>query len=296
MRRSRVGIRKKKRQINIILIIFFFIILPIAAVTIGSRITEWLVIPTINTENMLQAPGDMDTENPSSPDNNSETEENSNAENMNKKELNTKSIKLDSLLVYAIQVSSLSNDSNIENFTTELENYEFPHIVYKIDDVYKVYTYGSTKRGNIENKLDIVREVYPDAYIDEMYISEKKVEYSEDLEENVKDVVSNMNLLINIMDQSSDNLYEFINKESSLEKYNETLVEHKKILEQISENASNINEDTDSINIMAIKNMVEYQNKNIEKTLNMKKDIDELNLQNHFLENLFRIIELMRNN
>lgn len=296
MRRSRIGMRKKKRQINIMLIIFFFIILPITAVTIGSRITEWLVIPTINTENMLQAPGNMDIENPSSPDNNSETEVNSNEEEADKKELNIENVKLNSLLVYAIQVASLSNDSNIESFTTELENYNFPHIIYKIDDVYKVYTYGSTKRENIENKLDIVREVYPDAYIDEMYISEKKVEYSEDVEANVKDVISNINSLINIMDQSSDKLYEFINKESSLEKYNQTLVKHKEILELISEDIGNINEDTGSINIMAIKNMIEYQNQNIEKTLNMKDDMDELRLYNYFLDNLFRIIELLKNN
>ena len=44
---------EKRKKTNIIMVLLFLFILPVMALIIGSKITEWWVIPTINTDDIL---------------------------------------------------------------------------------------------------------------------------------------------------------------------------------------------------------------------------------------------------
>ena len=59
LKRSKIGIRRKQKKTNIIIALLFLFILPVIAITIGSKITEWWVIPTINTDDMLKSPEEI---------------------------------------------------------------------------------------------------------------------------------------------------------------------------------------------------------------------------------------------
>ncbi len=304
MRKSRVGMRKRQRKINIVVIIFFFVILPITAVTIGSRITRWVVIPTINTENMLKAPEELDSENNGDVQKNNDEDNNDVQEDANNivsedeetnSEINMDTVTLNSLSTYMIQIASVSDNKNIEMLIEELNSYNFPSIVYRVDNLYKIYTFGATKREYIEGKLDQVREVYPDSYIGEMYVPQKEVRYSADEDSNVKEIVDSLNSLIQIIDKSSDNLYKYINEENGLEQYKETLLEHQNLLEQISEQISDSKLPEEFFSVDSIQSMIEYQEKNIAESLNIiKEEKDNFILQNYFLDNLFRTVELIK--
>lgn len=302
MKRSRIGIRRRQRKINTGIAIFFLIILPITAVAIGLRITEWWVVPTINTDDMLQPPGniaseDMEEHEDMPRDDTTTEEANETIETSGVKELNTITADLNSLSVYMIQIASITDNKNIESLIEELNSYKFPNIIYKIDNIYKVYTFGSTKREDVEGKLDEVREVYADAYIGETYIPQKQINYSNEENIGTKEVIDSMNSLIGMLNQSSDVLYKLINMEGNIEEYREVLNNHKKILGQISENIKNAKLPSDFANIDDINKMIDYQEKNISESLKItEEEYDVYKLQNHFLDTLFRTIEVIKKN
>ncbi|MBU5677690.1 hypothetical protein KQI88_14815 [Alkaliphilus sp. MSJ-5] len=299
MRKSRIGIRRRQRRINIGVAIFFLVILPITAVAIGSRITEWLVIPTINTDNILKPPSGITLEGSGDVEDGSIEKEVNNVKDVTevsgKEEINTEITNQNSLSAYMIQIASISDNKNIESLIEQLNSYSFPHIIYKLDNIYKVYTFGSTKREDIEKKLDNVREVYADAYIGQIYIPQKQIHYSSTENNGTKEVIDNMNSLIEILNQSSETLYKFINAEGTLEEYKKILINHQKLLAQMSEKINNVKLPKEFANVEDIKKMIEYQEKNILESLKViEEGRDTYQLQNHFLDSLFRTIEVIK--
>lgn len=297
MRRSRIGMRRKQKKINIAIVLFFLVILPITAVAIGSRITEWLVVPTINTSDILKPPSpeDIGFENDDEVEDNAKEGVKGEISETQNKEMNTETINLNSISVHMIQVASISDNKNIEALIKELGNHQFPHIIYKLENAYKVYTFSSTKREDIEEKLDKVREVYPDAYIGQIHIPQRKVNYLSEENNGTKEFIESMNSILELLDQSSDKLYKLLKEEGKLEEYKEVLLNHENILKKLSEKINNTDLPKEFASVADVKKMLDYQEKNIVESLKIveeKQDIYEL--QNYFLDNLFRTIEIIK--
>lgn len=291
MKRSKIGIRRKNNKTNIIIVLLFLFILPIVAVVIGSRITEWWVIPTINTDDILKPSEEVVFK-----EDDMQEEVNDIDHEVGEKELDGKEIiNLNSISVYMIQIASISDNKNIELLIKELSNHNLPHITYKLDDIYKVYTFVSTKRENIEGKIDKVREIYEDAYIGQMHIPQKQIQYLSNKNKGTKEVIEDMNVLLGLLEQSSDSLYKLDREEAKLDEYKGILENHQKLLGQISEKINNIELPKDFANINDIKKMVEHQEKNIVESLKVMEERQDLyKLQNYFFDSLFRTIEIIR--
>ncbi|HZJ77060.1 MAG TPA: hypothetical protein VFC70_05060, partial [Oscillospiraceae bacterium] len=229
MRRSRIGIRRKRKKANIIIIILFLFILPIAAVIIGSKITEWWVMPTINTEDILKSPGGTV---PDGDDKEGDTSEKAdNADRVNGKKSDEDIVNLNPMSVHMIQIASISDKKNIELLIEELGNHNLPYFTYKLDDTYKIYVFASTKREDMENRIDKVREIYEDAYIGQINIPQRQVRYSAEENKGTKEIIEDMNLLLELLEKSSDSLYKPGTGETKLNGYKEVLKNYQKLLE-----------------------------------------------------------------
>lgn len=295
MKRSKIGIRRKQKKTNIIIALLFLFILPVIAITIGSKITEWWVIPTINTDDMLKSPEEIVLKENGESGGDILQEKNDTDSEFKKEELNGEVANLNSISIYMIQVASVSDNKNIELLTEELDNHNLPHITYKLDDTYKIYTFASTEREDMESKIEGIREIYEDAYIGQMHIPQKQIRYLDEENKGTKEFIEDMNLLLELLEQSSDSLYKSDNEESKLGKYKEILENHQKLLGRMLEAASNTELPKDFISEDDIKKMIEYQEKNIMESLKIIEDKQELHkLQNYFLDNLFRTIEIIR--
>lgn len=295
MKRSRIGIRKRQRRIAIGMALFFLVVLPIVAVIIGHKITEWVVVPTINTADMLKSPMDDPLETGRIEE--EDKEEEGGLEETGEKEIEagakSEAVNLDPLSLYMIQIASVSEDKNIETLANELHNHRFPYIIYKMDNAFKVFTFGATERAYIEEKLEEVREIYPDAYIGQMHIPKKEVNYLSDESDVTKDLVDCMNLIIDMADQSSKIVYSSIDTEEGLNKYKEILLEHEKILGQMSEKINNGSIAEKFASKEDIKKMIDHQGKNISESLKLIEGNQDLyKVQNYFIDSLFRIMEV----
>lgn len=298
MKRTRIGIKRRQRKINIGIAIFFLVILPVTAVVIGSRITEWWIIPTINTDYILNSPENINLEEIQEQESN-QTEPVSNlVEETKKVEVDKEeTVDLNSMSAYMIQVASVSDNGNIETLVEELNSYNFPSIVYKIDNSYKIYSYGATEREHIESKLDKIREVYPDAYIGQMHIPKKQIVYSKEKNSGASEVIDNMNLVIEILNKSSDTLYKDMNNQENIKAYKEVLNSHQRLLEDMSEKIANVEFPVQLFSAEDIKKMIEHQQKNISESLKIIEDDQEKHkLEEHFLDTLFRTIEVVKKN
>ena len=235
LKRSKIGIRKKQKKTNIIIAVLFLFLLPVIAITIGSKITEWWVIPTINTDDMLKSPEEIVLKENGELEDDTIQEKNDTDSEVKGEELNQKNANLNSISIYMIQIASISDNKNIELLAEELDNHNLPHITYKLDDMYKIYTFASTRREDVESKIDEVKEIYEDAYIGQMHIPQKQIQYLDEENKGTKEFIEDMNLLLELLEQSSDNIYKSYSEESKLSKYKEILGNHKKLLEQMLE-------------------------------------------------------------
>ena len=295
LKRSKIGIRKKQKKTNIIIAVLFLFLLPVIAITIGSKITEWWVIPTINTDDMLKSPEEIVLKENGELEDDTIQEKNDTDSEVKGEELNQKNANLNSISIYMIQIASISDNKNIELLAEELDNHNLPHITYKLDDMYKIYTFASTRREDVESKIDEVKEIYEDAYIGQMHIPQKQIQYLDKENKGTKEFIEDMNLLLELLEQFSDSLYKSDNEESKLGKYKEILENHQKLLGRMLEEVSNMELPKDFISENDIKEMIEYQKKNITESLKIIEDKQELHkLQNYFLDNLFRTVEIIR--
>lgn len=294
MRRSGIGIRRRRRRANIIIIILFLFILPVAAIIIGSKITEWWVVPTVNTEEILKSPGEA----VSDKDDKKEGDIQEKADDIDKTEeekTDKDTVNLNPMSVHAIQIASVSDNKNTELLTEELENHNLPHITYKLDDTYKVYVFASTKRADMDNKIGEVREIYEDAYIGHINIPQRQIQYSAEKNKGAKEIIEDLNLLLKLLEQSSDKLHKPGIEETRLGEYKGILKDHQKLLGQISEKIEGVDLPEDFDKTSDIKGLVEYQQKNIAESLKIIEEGQEpYKLQNYFLNNLFGTVDLIR--
>ncbi|ABW19316.1 hypothetical protein [Alkaliphilus oremlandii] len=296
MRRTRFGIRKKRRNMNVGIALFFLVILPLLSIMIGSRITEWVVIPTINTESMLQSPGDITLENIKELGSKKEQDDTEEVEPKSEKENNqfTNKVDLKPLSFYMIQIASLADNKNIEGLIGELQSHALPHIIYRADNMYKIYSYGATDRKHIEEKLNAVREVYPDAYISHVNIGQRQIQFSDE-NKGTENVIQNLNTLVDSLYESSDALYNLSTGGITLEEYDKVLNQHENILTTISSNLESAELPENSFAADELKKMLDHQEKNIKASLEMTTtDLDLYKLHNNFLDTIFRTIEIFK--
>lgn len=295
LKRSKIGIRKKQKKTNIIIAVLFLFLLPVIAITIGSKITEWWVIPTINTDDMLKSPEEIVLKENGESEDDTIQEKNDTDSEVKREELNQKNANLNSISIYMIQIASISDNKNIELLAEELDNHNLPHITYKLDDMYKIYTFASTRREDVESKIDEVKEIYEDAYIGQMHIPQKQIQYLDEENKGTKEFIEDMNLLLELLEQSSNNIYKSYNERSKLDKYKEILGNHKKLLEQMLEKINNTELPKNFVGKDDIKNMIEHQEKNITESLKIIEGKQEMyKLQNYFLDNLFKTVEIIK--
>lgn len=302
MRRTRIRSKKNKRNNSLALAIFFLIVIPIVAVFIGSRITERIVIPVLRPDSVRQDEDltkminsdDFDDIDPEFT-----TEENS--KNEYEKELSKNEFEEDvyinilPLSVYMIQVASVSDTTNIEKFVEELNEKELSHLIYKLDNAYKVYTLGSTDRKFVENQLPMIRQYYPDAYISEIHLPSKKISYSKTDNNASKNIVNDLNSLIEIIDKQAEEWYNFINKEKQLDQYKQLLVEQQSILEELLTKVNNNDIPSELPNSDAIEKMIFHQENNIKSSLEILKENEKIyRVHSLFLDSLFRIVETIK--
>ncbi len=296
LRRTRFGIRKKRRNMNVGIALFFLVILPLLSIMIGSRITEWVVIPTINTESMLQSPGDITLENMKELGSKEEQDDTEELEPKSEKENNqfTNKVDLKPLSFYMIQIASLADNKNIEGLIGELQSHALPHIIYRADNMYKIYSYGATDRKHIEEKLNAVREVYPDAYISHVNIGQRQIQFSDE-NKGTENVIQNLNTLVDSLYESSDALYNLSTGGITLEEYDKVLNQHENILTTISSNLESAELPENSFTADELKKMLDHQEKNIKASLEMTTtDLDLYKLHNNFLDTIFRTIEIFK--
>ncbi len=295
MKRSRIGIRKKRKKTNIIIVLLFLFILPVIAVIIGSKITEWWVIPTINTDDILGLPDETVSEEGGKVAGDAQDEINGADHTAGKKGSDGETVNLNSISIYMIQVASISDNKNTESLIEELGSCNLPHVIYKSGDAYKVYTFVSTDRGDIEDKIDRVREIYEDAYMGQMHIPQKQVQYLSEENKGTKEFIEDMNSLLELLKQSSDSLYSSDSEETKLNAYKGILEKHQKLLGQMLEKVDKTNLPEDFANADDVKKMIEYQEKNITESLKIIEKKQELyKLQSYLSDNLFRVAEVIK--
>lgn len=281
---------------NVGIALFFLVILPLLSIMIGSRITEWVVIPTINTESMLQSPGDITLENIKELGSKKEQDDTEEVEPKSEKENNqfTNKVDLKPLSFYMIQIASLADNKNIEGLIGELQSHALPHIIYRADNMYKIYSYGATDRKHIEEKLNAVREVYPDAYISHVNIGQRQIQFSDE-NKGTENVIQNLNTLVDSLYESSDALYNLSTGGITLEEYDKVLNQHENILTTISSNLESAELPENSFAADELKKMLDHQEKNIKASLEMTTtDLDLYKLHNNFLDTIFRTIEIFK--
>jgi len=295
LKRPRIGIRKKRKKTNIIMVLLFLFILPVMALIIGSKITEWWVIPTINTDDILGLRDETIFEEDGKAAGGAQEEINGAEHTTGGKGTDGETANLNSISIYMIQVASVSDNKNTESLIEELSSCNLPHFVYKSGDTYKIYTFVSTNRGDIEDKIDRVREIYKDAYIGQMHIPQKQVQYLCEENKGTKEFIEDMNSLLELLKQSSDNLYSLDGEETKLNEYKGILEKHQKLLGQMLERVDRTNLPKDFTNVDDIKNMIEYQTKNITESLKIiEKKQEPYKLQGYLSDNLFSAIEVIK--
>lgn len=298
MRRKRFRAMKIRKNYNYTLIILFLIVIPLVAIFLGSRITERIVMPVLYSdlpleEDVLEEIINSDNLNDESSDNEEILNQESEVNNDVLEEQATSDLL--PLSVFMIQIASVSDTANIESFVEELNEKKLPHLIYKIDNAYKVYILGLTNRMFVETQLPYAREYYPDAYISEIHLPAKKISYDKSKEETSEGIIKDLNSLIEIMDKQAKEWYNFINKQSELDTYKELLIQQQTLAGQLLEKVKDENIPEGLPKSENIEKMIHHQESNIKHSLELLEDEENIyRLHSLFLDNLFRMLETIK--
>ncbi|MCC5911605.1 MAG: hypothetical protein JJT76_14315 [Clostridiaceae bacterium] len=303
MRKSRFKVRRQRKNHNYFFVLLFIIIIPLAAIFIGSKITQSVILPVLYSDVTLEDE-DLDeilnstifTENEQQQEKTTDMQEENVEENKTLVEKEESGhIKTLPLSVYLIQIASVSDTTNIESLVAELNDNKLSNLIYKMDNSYKVYTLGLTERVLVESRLENVREFYPDAYISEIHLPSKRVGYSQDEEELAEDIVKDFNSLIEIMDKQSREWYNFIEKEGNLSAYKELLEEQKQIIASLTQTITDKNLPKGLPEKKIIEKMTYHQESNIKHSIEFMEDSDNnYRIHSLFLDSLFRMLEVIK--
>ncbi|AKL95075.1 hypothetical protein CACET_c16260 [Clostridium aceticum] len=302
MRKRRLQVRRNRRNHNYLWMLTFLIIIPVIAVLIGSRITERIMIPVLYSDNILEEEVLSDIIN-----NNDETEvdevdgkEDDTTETIEKTENimqleGLEDTEILPLSIYMIQVASVSSTSNIEGLVEELNEKKLSHLIYRMENSYKIYTLGLTNREYIEEQLPAIREFYPDAYISEIHLPAKNINYSETDENIGENIIKDLNSLIVIIDKQAKEWYNFIKGEGKLSQYRDLLEEQQELMTQLSEKLDTDDWPEGLPEKQAIEKMVLHQEGNIKKSTELLEDQENAyRIHSLFLDSLFRTLETIK--
>lgn len=211
------------------------------------------------------------------------------AENQNGSSL-TEAIEIKPISIYTIQIASITDRSNIDNLIGELNDKELPHLIYSVDNKFKIFTYGSTRRSFIETKLEKVREHYPDAFISEMYLPKKTVRYNED-DKGVEEIIEAINNIIELIDKQSEEWYNY----GGTSAYTDLLNKHEELIENLSGKIAEKNFSKEYFNKNAMEKALIYQLNNINTSLELiESSKEEHRIHSLYLDSLFRVVELTK--
>ncbi|SCY16549.1 hypothetical protein [Alkaliphilus peptidifermentans] len=295
MKKSRLKMNRRRRKSNIVLVFIFCIILPIMAIYIGLRVTEKWVSPALNME-FEDDDYSIDLEDILVDDN--DEDEVKNVDNDDVEDVEMLVGEINSMSIFTIQVASLSDKDNIENLINNLNQQRLSYLVYQIEDSFKVYTHGFTRRPYVEEKLSEVREVFEDAYINEIHFPIKEIKFEKNNYEKLyKGTIENLNDLIDIMEKQSEAWYNNYEKEGDMDIYVELLKKQQSTLDNLS---TDINENLLPQSFPSknnVEKMIHYQRSNINRSLEIIEEDDQENLyrlHSLYLDSLFRIVEVIK--
>ncbi len=291
MKRSRMGIKRSRRRSNLVLVVLFCIVLPAIAIYAGLKLTEKIIIPVINGDEVLPEGLELSDETPPE-DTPIDEEEAANTE----KKLETVEIK--PLRIYTIQVASLNDTQNADVLISDLNAVGLPNLVYKIDNSYKVYTMGATNRSIMEENIGHIKEYYPDAYISELSLPAKDVQYeADDTEIRISDLAQKLNELIDIMEALSIEWNNLIQKRGEKGQYVELLKKQQSLLEELSVINKVVVFPSSFQKKSSIEKMLEFQLENLQQSLElMEASSEDVNYRVHslYLDSLFRMVEVVK--
>lgn len=295
MKKSRLMLNRKRKRSNLILVFLLCIVLPLLAIYIGLNVTERFVLPALNSKDSLDSI-DLGLEEEDD-DANIDDEVVSPVEDLEEGEEKTFVGELKPLSIYTIQIASLADKENLDNLINQLNNSKQPYIVYQVDNSFKVYTRGYTKRAYVEAGLLQVRETFSDAYISEIHLPIREVSAVDKDHSKADKIIKALNELIDNMDKQSEEWYNFFVKEGDYTNYIELLKKQQSTLEVLAENIEETFESKGLPEKIAIDKMIHYQESNIKRSIELLEggvEVEEFRLYNLYLDSLFRIVELIK--
>ncbi len=292
MKRSRMGIKRNRRKNTFILVMLFCIVLPAIAIYAGLKLTEKVMIPVLNGDEVLPEGLDLSEESLSPEDAADEEEDPIEVE----KKLEIAEIK--PLSIYTIQVASLNDTQNADVLIADLNSAGLPNLVYKIDNSYKVYTMGATSRSIIEENIGHIKEYYPDAYISDLSLPAKGIEFDANASEaKMKDLAGKLNELIDSMEVLSVEWNNLIQKRGEKGQYVELLKKQQTLLEEINIINNEAVFPSSFQKKSSIEKMLEFQVENLQQSLALlEASGDDVDFKVHslYLDSLFRIVEVVK--
>ncbi len=300
----RIGFKRKKGRIDykLMLIIFSLIFIPIASIIIGSKITEKMVIPVLYPdfeleENIIDDLLDLEEETLADDEKGDEKENMDTQNNIMEPNYSKETVQdsIQPVSIYMIQIASLSDIGNIENLVEELNGKGLSHLIYKMDKSYKVYVLAFTNKNFLEDQLSNIKIHYPDAYISEINLPKRIINYSQENAQETAKVIKDLNSLIEIMDKQSKEWYNFIEKEGELTPYKELLIEQQAIITQLLEKHNYHDLPEKMPKWEAIEKMILHHEKNIKSSIEIIEGGEGFHkIHSLYLDNLFRTLETIK--
>lgn len=303
-RRSVRSFRRRGRRVNYLTIMLLCVVLPVAAIYFGLKITEKWVSPVLNPGegdfDFVFDPGGTEGKekeqlDPQGEDTDQPEEKQEETEQTIQPQEEGEALQVMGLSIYTIQIASLGDVSSVDSLLETLETQSLSNLVYRTENGYKVFVRGATNRAALEGELEAIRALYPDAYIHTMHIPEQRVVVSETVEN--KAFVETFNELIKNLNEQGIAWDNFFEKEGDLGNYSELLKKQQEILSSLEGqlNSGKINDlfaTTESF-----EKLITYQKKNIEgaqEILAAKEASGDHRLHSLYLDSLFRIVEVIK--
>jgi hypothetical protein len=157
---------------------------------------------------------------------------------------------------------------------------------------------GATQRSTIEANIDKVKALYPDAYISEILIPSRAIEFDANSQEaQTEKIVNGINELIDTMDNLSTEWNNLYQKKGERGQYVELLKKQQLILTQLSEDIKEGALPSSFQRKNRIIEMIEFQQSNVSRALEYleasKQEID-FRIHSLYLDSIFRIVEVLK--
>lgn len=150
----------------------------------------------------------------------------------------SKTAKTDGWDFYTIQVASVQDDKELESIKSELSKNKIPCSVVEVDGMKKVQTYSFFDKDTTREYLDVVKAIYPDAFLSEMKTPMLALEYTTKYE-YVGEISNQLNKLITNFEEES-NFWKKSKENVNKEEYNQILTNRSNIIQSIENEVDKI--------------------------------------------------------